>query len=470
MLKNLTRRKFVQGSMAAGLAAGSAPSFSLPNVQGSSQGKNTPPLSIDKRTRALVCIMLDGGNDSYNMLVPRSQKHYQEYAKTRGNLALAKDSLLPLNGFQDGEGREFALHPSMPEMAELFDQEKLSLVANIAPLIEPTTKQAFLDRSARVPLGLLSHADQFKHWQTSRPDIRVQQGWFGYFADALQADRKADQIPMNISLAGSNILQNGQRSTHYSITGSGSVGLVVNEEESDLNRAILRSFESVLNTQYSGDPFKQSYLSITREAQLQHRKFSDAVEKISLPIEFSSSDLSQQLSKVAQCIAASEELGLPQQTYFLRYIGWDHHDGLLSNQARMLRVLSKAMGEFQRALELMGLSEQVLSFTGSDFGRTLTSNGNGSDHGWGGHCLVMGDAVKGGQILGQYPALSLGDDNPLDVGGGVLIPTLPTDVLFAQLSMWFGVSEQDIPMLFPNLQNFAGPTEDSWPRLDLLKN
>ncbi|MBB6520571.1 DUF1501 domain-containing protein [Pseudoteredinibacter isoporae] len=466
MLKNLTRRKFVQGSMAAGLAATAAPSFSLPKPQ----GQIPPPLNIDQRKRALVCIMLDGGNDSYNMLVPRSQAHYQEYSKTRGNLALAKDQLLPLNGFKDGEGREFALHPSMSEVAELFDQEKLSFVANIAPLIEPTNKQAFLNRSARVPLGLLSHADQFKHWQTSRPDLRVQQGWFGYFADVLQANKKADQIPMNISLAGSNIMQNGRRSTHYSITGSGSVGLVVNEEESALNRAILRSFETVLNTSYSGDPFKQTYLSITREAQLQHQKFSDAVEKVSLPIDFSDSDLSQQLSKVAQCIAAAEELGLPQQTYFLRYIGWDHHDDLLANQARMLRVLSKAMGEFQRALELMGLSEQVLSFTGSDFGRTLTSNGNGSDHGWGGHCMVMGDAVKGGKVLGEYPALSLGDNNPLDVGGGVLIPTLPTDVLFAQLSMWFGVSEEDIPRLFPNLQNFAGLTDDPWPRLDLLKS
>ncbi|GAA6151036.1 DUF1501 domain-containing protein [Pseudoteredinibacter isoporae] len=466
MLKNLTRRQFVQGSMAAGLAATAAPTFALPAVG----NQNPPPLNIDQGKRALVCIMLDGGNDSYNMLVPHSPSHYREYAQSRGNLALAKDSLLPLNNFRDRDGREFALHPSMPEVAELFEQEKLSFVANIAPLIEPTSKQAFLDRSARVPLGLLSHADQFKHWQTSRPDIRVQQGWFGYFADAIQAQKKADQIPMNISLAGSNIMQNGRHSTHYSITGTGSVGLVVNEEESDLNREILRSFETILNTSYSGDPFKQTYLSITREAQLQHRKFSEAVEKISLPIEFSRSDLSQQLSKVAQCIAASEELGLPQQTYFLRYIGWDHHDELLANQARMLSVLSKAMGEFQQALELMGLSEQVLSFTGSDFGRTLTSNGNGSDHGWGGHCMVMGDAVKGGKVLGQYPALSLGDDNPLDVGGGVLIPTLPTDVLFAQLSMWFGVKEQDIPMLFPNLHNFSGLSNEPWPRLDLLKS
>ncbi|WP_299769961.1 DUF1501 domain-containing protein [uncultured Pseudoteredinibacter sp.] len=468
MLKNLTRRKFVQGSMAASLAAASAPSFSLPKVN----TQNVPPLNIDKQKRALVCIMLDGGNDSFNMLVPHSAKHYSEYAKTRANLALAKDSLLPLQGFADKEGREFALHPSMPEVAELFGQEKLSFVANIAPLIEPVNKQAFLDRSARVPLGLLSHADQFKHWQTSRPDLRVQQGWFGYFADALQLDKKADQIPMNISLAGSNIMQNGQRSTHYSITGSGSVGLVVNEEESDLNRAILRSFETVLNTSYAGDPFKQSYLSITREAQLQHRKYRDAVEKISLPIEFSDNDLSKQLAKVAQSIAAAEELGLPQQTYFLRYIGWDHHDDLLNSLARMLRVLSKAMGEFQQAIDLLGLSENVLCFTGSDFGRTLTSNGNGSDHGWGGHCMVMGDAVKGGQVLGDYPALSLGDKNPLDVGGGVLIPTLPTDVLFAQLSMWFGVQESDVPKLFPNLKNFAADSAngEDWPRLDLLNN
>lgn len=465
-MKNLTRRKFVQGSVAASMVAGvSVPTFSLPNVKTTSGIK----LNIEPKKKALVCIMLDGGNDSYNMLVPRSQKHYQEYAATRGNLALSKDSLIPLSGFKDEDGREFALHPSMPEVAELFDQEKLSFVANIAPLVEPTNKQAFLDRSAKVPLGLLSHADQFKHWQTSRPDIRVQQGWFGYFADALQANKKADQIPMNISLAGSNIMQNGERSTHYSITDKGSVGLVVNESESDLNREILRSFETVLNTSYPGDPFKQTYLSITREAQLQHQKFRDAVEKVSLPIEFSDSDLSQQLAKVAQSIAAADELNIPQQTYFLRYIGWDHHDDLLTKHAEMLSVLSKAMAEFQNAIELMGLSEQALCFTGSDFGRTLTSNGNGSDHGWGGHCLVMGDAVKGGAVLGQYPDLSLGDKNPLDVGGGVLIPGLPTDALFAQLALWFGVQRNDLPVLFPNLVNFAGADGHSWPKLDLLR-
>lgn len=465
-MKNFTRRKFVQGSVVAGMAAGvSAPSFSLPNVK----SKEKVKLNIDRKKKALVCIMLDGGNDSYNMLVPRSNKHYQEYAETRGNLALTKDSLIPLPGFKDGDGREFAVHPSMPEVAELFTQEKLSFVANIAPLIEPTNKKAFLDRSAKVPLGLLSHADQFKHWQTSRPDIRVQQGWFGYFADELQANKKADQIPMNISLAGSNIMQNGERSTHYSITDKGSVGLVVNENESDLNREILRSFETVLNTPYAGDPFKQSYLSITREAQLQHSKFREAVEKISLPIEFSDSDLSQQLAKVVQSIAAADELNIPQQTYFLRYIGWDHHDDLLDKHGKMLAVLSKAMGEFQNALELMGLSEQALCFTGSDFGRTLTSNGNGSDHGWGGHCLVMGDAVKGGTVLGQYPALSLGEKNPLDIGGGVLIPSLPTDALFAQLALWFGVQTEDLPVLFPNLLNFSGADGRSWPQLDLLR-
>ena len=128
---------------------------------------------------------------------------------------------------------------------------------------------------------------------------------------------------------------------------------------------------------------------------------------------------------------------------------------LLNNHARMLRVLSKALGEFQTALNAMGIAEQVVTFTGSDFGRTLTSNGNGTDHGWGGNTLMMGAAVPGGQIFGDYPSLGLEDENPLDVGNGVLLPTLPTDMLYAALAGWFGVAAEDIPLLFPNMANFS---------------
>ncbi len=164
-----------------------------------------------------------------------------------------------------------------------------------------------------------------------------------------------------------------------------------------------------MNFHYRGDPLKQSYLSITREAQAQHEKFSKATDQINVPTSFSDTALSQQLKKVVQSIKAADSLGQQQQTYFLRYIGWDHHDELLNNHANMLSVLSKALGEFQRALDELDIADKVITFTGSDFGRTLTSNGNGTDHGWGGgNTLVMGEPVNGGQIFGEYPSLALG--------------------------------------------------------------
>jgi uncharacterized protein (DUF1501 family) len=443
-----SRRTFLKQTAAASaglLLAGSAPAFSLPR---------TGPIRMKPQDKALVFIMLDGGNDSYNMLVPMTGDDAKVYRETRSNLALGEGELLPLEGYRDQRNRQFGIHNAMPEVQKLFTDKKLSFVANVGPLIEPVTKESFY-KGARLPLGLLSHADQFKHWQTSRPDQRQNQGWFGNFGDSLSKGRPLTDIPMNISLAGNNIQQNGFETSPYAITEEGSVGLYVNETQSELNSAILESFENLLHQDYNNDPFKATYLSQTRIAQAQHQTFKDATGPIKAPTPFSDSQLSQELRQVAETIKASQMLGLRQQTFFLRYIGWDHHDELLDSHSRMLGVLSRALGEFQQALEAMDLEDKVITFTGSDFGRTLTSNGNGTDHGWGGNTIVMGGDVEGGRIFGDYPILALGSDNALDVGDGVLIPTLATDQLYADLALWFGLDSQDLPRLFPNLANFS---------------
>ncbi|MGB0894270.1 MAG: DUF1501 domain-containing protein [Parashewanella sp.] len=450
---NLSRRRFMKSSaaLAAGISIpGVAPAFSAPVINNSSNANK----------KALVFIMLDGGNDSYNMLIPTSDKHYADYQKTRSNLALTKSSLLPLNNFKDNQQRSFALHPSMGEVQQLFAQKKLSFIANIGPMVEPVTKASFKNNSAKLPLGLMSHSDQFKHWQSARPDQRINQGWFGFMADTMQPNRAMSQIPMGISLAGRNIMQDGVNSTSYAITDKGSIGLAVKPSRNqpsdvrELNRLIVKNFESLLSQEYAGDPFKQTYLSLTREAQSQHENFQTAVKNIKVSSYFSDTPLSQQLKKVAQSIKAADKLSTPQQTFFVRYIGWDHHDELLSNQQRMLKVLSNALGEFQSSLEQLGISKQVITMTGSDFGRTLTSNGNGTDHAWGGNVMVMGDSIKGGQVFGQYPELTLGDKNPLDVGNGVLLPTTSIDEAYAELALWFGAEPSSLDQLFPNLHRF----------------
>ncbi|WCE32594.1 DUF1501 domain-containing protein [Vibrio sp. SCSIO 43137] len=447
---NCSRRSFIKKSAAGSmLLSGAAPVFSAPKTEKAAH------ISVKEQSKALVFIMLDGGNDSFNMLVPVSDKHYSQYKRSRSNLALSKEQLLNLDGYKDAQGRTFALHDSMPEMQQLFHDKKLAFVANTGPLIEPVSKQSFHAGSARLPLGLMSHSDQFKHWQSARPGERINRGWFGYFADALQPDKALSQIPMNISLAGNNIMQNGVLSSPYSINQKGSVGLIVNEDKSQLNSVILDSFEQLLKWQYPNDPFKQSYLSTTRSAQSQHQVFSNAVEHVRLESSFSDTDLSQQLAKVAQSIKAADRLGHKQQTYFLRYIGWDHHDELLSNHKRMLRIVSRAMSEFQTALQTLEIDQKVVTFTGSDFGRTLTSNGNGTDHGWGGNIMVMGTAVNGGRIYGQYPSLALGQDNPLDIGDGVLIPTTAIDQVYASIAKWFGADDKALHRILPNLSHFS---------------
>ncbi len=448
--KELSRRNFLKNT---GIAMAGSGLF-MSGLSGADllrDSKTGAPLNIRRQDRAMVFLMLDGGNDSYNMLVPTSSKHFGQYEKSRSNLAHKKESLLPLKGFSDSDGRRFGLHPSMPEVQSLFNDKKLSFVANIGPLVEPVLKEQFYANSARLPVGLLSHADQFRHWQTSRPGERLNRGWFGAFADSLQPNRAAGDIPMNISMAGSNIMQDGAKDTSYAITEKGSVGMIFKDQDSQFDKILQRSIDGVLNKKYS-DPFKDTFASFTAQSQTQHEKFSKALKKVRSRTSFSDSPLSQQFEMVARTIKASEKLDLPQQTFFIRYIGWDHHDELLNNHARMLEVVSKALGEFQHALDDMGIADKVVTFTGSDFGRTLTSNGNGTDHGWGGNTMVMGEPVDGGQIFGQYPSLALGND--LDVGDGVLIPTTSTDQLYAELAMWFGASKSDLPALFPNIGNF----------------
>lgn len=454
----INRRQFIKstGTIMAGtsliLAGCSASNKSKNKGAGSQPNPSVPDdLNFTGQNKALVFIMLDGGNDSFNMLVPTSTAAYNQYKSTRSNLKLPLNDLLPLQDFTDHKGRTFGLHPSMAEIQTLFNQKKLSFVANIAPMVRPTTKSQIEQGSALMPLGLLSHSDQFKHWQTARPDQRINHGWFGDFADSLQKDKKDNQISMNISLAGSNIMQNGKSASEYSITKQGSVGLIVNEQDTPLNNALLSGFEELLEHN-TGSQFKNSYLNITRQAQAQHQVFKNATQDINVNTAFSDSDLSQQLKMVAKSIKAAPQLGMQQQTFFVRYIGWDHHDELLSNQARMLKVLSNALSEFQDSLLELGVDDKVTTFTGSDFGRTLTSNGNGTDHGWGGNTMVMGNDIQGGKIFGEYPSLALNSSQ--DMGGGVIIPTTAIDELYAELALWFGANKNGLNSLFPNLRYF----------------
>ncbi len=461
--KGMSRRNFLGTASCA--AIGSTTFLtSLLNlgVANSLAGMTPTAIGTSSDYKAMVCILLAGGNDSFNMLVPRNGSHYKEYAGTRSNLALPKGDLLPLN-FNDTNGKQFGLHPSMPEVQTLFNNKKLAFISNVGTLVAPTTKTQYLNGSVPTPLGLLSHADQIQQWQTSIPQTRSSKGWGGRMADILHAGNSNQNISMNISLSGNNIFQVGNQATEYAIRSSagGSVGINVLEGKSVFDQALRKGAESLLAQQYQ-DIFKSTFSDKINASQANHEEFSAAISQAPLlNTSFSDNKVSANMELIAKTIAVREHLNVKRQTFFLTFGGWDHHDGVLENQVAMLSVVSKALAEFQSAMEELGLADCVTTFTASDFGRTLTSNGNGSDHAWGGNVMVMGDRVNGGQVFGNYPSLALGGQD--DVGGAILLPSISTDEYFAELSKWFGVANGDLSYVLPNIGNFYDPKSEALP-------
>lgn len=401
--------------------------------------------------KALVCLFLDGGNDSFNMLVPFEPVEYARYQAVRTNLALDKEHLLEI-GDPRGTGRRFGVHSAMPEVRDLYAQGKLSFVCNVGTLAEPTTLAGVNDLTARLPLGLYSHADQSMHWQTATPDLRGSAGWGGRIAEILQAVNEREAVSMNISLSGTNIFQSGRNLVPYSITPEGASLL---EGYTDPARPFFRkAVDSMLELKYQ-NLLKQTYSKLTRDSIDAAAKFFCAWNKTApLTTVFPDTLVGKSLRGVAQGIAARDNLGMRRQTFFARSGGWDHHDEVLTTQAVMLRQTSEALGAFWRAMGELGMQDNVVLFTVSDFGRTLSSNGRGTDHGWGGNQLVLGGNHAGGRLYGRYPDdLSFG--NPLDTGRGRLIPTMSVDEYFCELALWLGVASVDIPYILPNIGRFC---------------
>ncbi|MCI4668744.1 MAG: DUF1501 domain-containing protein [Bacteroidia bacterium] len=400
--------------------------------------------------KALVCLLLSGGNDSFNMVVPREENAHKIYKKTRSNQALKKEDLLAIS---PKSGGQYGFHPSMPEAQKLFNDGNLAVVANVGTLVEPVSSlEDAINGLVKVPLGLFSHSDQIQQWQTSVPNERNSIGWGGKLADLLKSSNTNQDLSMGISLSGNNVFQSGNNSTQFTINPySGSSGIRGYGGTENLDEIRTTAVKSLLEMQYQ-DIFKQTYADVVNSSQANHELFSTAVNAVKLNTIFSPNQISQSMAMIAKTIGARNTLGMSRQVFFVDFPGWDHHDELLNNQAAMLEIVSKAMSEFYAALGELGLTKEVTTFTISDFARTLNSNGNGTDHAWGGNALVMGGDVKGGTFYGDYPSLDLGDNQ--DIGGGVLIPKISTDEYFAELALWFGVSRSDLGLVFPNIANF----------------
>lgn len=413
--------------------------------------------------KALVCILLSGGNDSYNMLVPKDNESYNDYASVRTNLALGQSELLSINPINTPSGKEFGIHPSMPNVKELFDNEKLSFVANVGALVRPTNLNDYLTFQ-NLPLGLYSHSDQIKHWQTSVPDNRNALGWGGRLADILQSNNNNQDISMNISFKGQNLFQRGNEVLPFAATTSANgTALISGSSLTSFYQTLKReTVEDIVELSYS-NALEQAYASTVSNGISSSVGFDAAISQAQpLSTVFDVTDnLQAQLKMAARIMSARNILDVCNQTFFIQLSGFDTHDNNLVQHSDMLSRLDDALHNFQLALEELGLEEKVTTFTMSDFGRKLTSNGDGSDHGWGGNAIVMGGAVAGKRIIGEYPDLYLG--NSLDTGGGRLIPTTSTDEFYAELALWFGASESDLTNILPNLSNFWIPGQGTSP-------
>jgi uncharacterized protein (DUF1501 family) len=415
--------------------------------------------------KALVCLLNAGGLDSFNMLVPRNTTAYNQYAGTRSNMALTQNSLRPINPLVS-DGNQYGLHPSMVRMQALFEANKLAFVSNVGTLVRPITKQQFYEGAVPIPLGLYSHADQIMHWQTGVPHMRVGQGWGGKMADLLISANQNQTISMNISLSGSNIFQTGENTVEYSLhPEEGSIGIRdYNNQDWAFNQLKRAAIDGMVNPVYQ-NVFKNTYRKTIKAAIDGNALLSSVIDNAPIfNVPFTqNSDLSKSFEMIAKTISGREQLQMSRQIFFVEYGGWDHHDELINSQAEMLTELDSALYQFNAAMEQMGLADKVTTFSLSEFSRTLTSNGNGTDHAWGGNVFVMGGAVNGKKIFGNFPSLVLGNSNPLEIGGGSLIPTTSADEYFAELALWYGVPASDIATLFPNIGYFYDPMSNTNP-------
>jgi uncharacterized protein (DUF1501 family) len=429
--------------------------------------------------KALVCLFLFGGNDSYNMLTPLSSGERADYEAVRGGiyapnnggLALAQAGLHTIT--DSSTGRTYGINAGMPEVKTLYDANKLSFLCNVGSLVEPTTMDQY-NAQSNLPLGLFSHSDLTRHWMTSVPQTRSQvTGWAGRMADMVTGATNSNQnISMNISLNNVNMLQTGRSVVPYVIGDTGAREATWYGETWTQAKILTTLTDDALSRSYS-NLLERTFAQQNRIALDAAVEFNAATEVVTsvdafFPAAADASQLQNQLKMVAKTIGARQTLGQTRQIFFVSHGGWDNHDELVVNQETNLTVVSQALKSFQDAMDSLGLTNDVVTFTASDFARTLTSNGKGSDHAWGGNQIVMGGPVNGGRIHGHYPTSlsnpiapsSMGGYN-LDLGRGRLLPTTSVDEMSAELAMWYGIANDNkMEEILPNIRNFvsAGST------------
>jgi uncharacterized protein (DUF1501 family) len=408
--------------------------------------------------KALVCIFMYGGNDYANTVVPYDATNYALYAGIRGGTgeagggiaiaraALTPNALTPVAGPALTDGLQYALAPQLTGLKSLWDARRLAVQLNVGPLIQPTTITQYrsTNRVANpLPPKLFSHNDQQSVWQSNSTEGSTV-GWGGRLGDIALSSNGTNSLLTCISAAGNAVFVAGQNALQYQISPGGAIRI------NALNGPLRDALTSII-TRNSTHAFENELAVVTRRSIAMEGVVNNALVNVNTSFG-TGNPLANQLKIVARLIGARSALSTRRQVFFVSLGGFDTHNLLMQDHPNLMQRVNDAMSAFYAATVELGVQDKVTTFTASDFGRTLSSNADGSDHGWGSHHFVMGGAVQGGRFYGTAPHVSIQTDD--QVGQGRLLPSTSVDEFAATMARWFGCSTTELPGILPNVANF----------------
>ena len=421
--------------------------------------------------RALVCVFLQGGNDSHGTVIATDPSSFSAFTQARSGapgLAYPQNELLPITLRTPQSGRTFALNPNLGGVQSLFNADRAAIVANTGTLIAPSTKAQINANSVPLPASLFSHFDQTAAWQAiaSNGGSAEHEGWGGAVADMIESmNMNSNSMFTCISTAGIALFLSGQTSFQLNVTSAGPIPIYGLSQPLFGQSAGTSALNSILTADETNLFAKEYEVVVKRSTDAQALLASSMLPAgptgVPNPPQFldpitnmlTDNQLAISLQTVARIIAGRSSLGVNRQIFYVQLGSFDTHDGQAVQHARLLTQLGQAFEYFDGLMTTAGIGNQVTTFTASDFGRTLTCNSDGTDHGWGSHHFVVGGAVQGQDMYGEYPVVGVNQTN--DLGSGRLIPTTSVDQYAGTLARWFGLSDGQIKQIFPNFANFG---------------